>query len=397
VTERLHLRDSYLTRFEAEVVAERDLGGRVAVVLDRTAFHAEGGGQPGDRGTLGGVPVLDVREEGGEVMHLLGGPAPRGRVEGVVDWVRRFDHMQQHHGQHLLSAAFERALGAPTVAFHLGQEACTIDLDCPASRIDDAALRLAEAAANEAVWKDLPVTARDCSAEELAALPLRKEPVKGSRVVVVEGVDASPCGGTHPRRTGEVGAVAVLSAERWGQGTRVSFVCGGRVVQALASARERLGAVARALRCAPAEAPAAASRVAEESLARRKEVEGLSRSLAAAEAERLAARSEGPVVARLDPPLSGAAALRAVAQALVSRGRAAVLGGVEDGRGQLCIARPRGAGPHAAEVLREAVALLGGKGGGTPELAQGGGPDASRLAEALELASSRMGGREERR
>ena len=397
MAERLHLRDPYLTRFEAEVVAERTVGGRPAVVLDRTAFYPEGGGQPGDHGTLGGVPVVDVREEGGEVLHLLDGRAPRGRVEGVVDWARRFDHMQQHHGQHLLSAAFERTLGAQTVAFHLGQETCTIDLDCPASRIDEAALRLAEAAADEAVWKDLPVTARDYSPGELAALPLRKEPVKGSRVVVVEGFDASPCGGTHPRRTGEVGVVAVLSAEKWGDGTRVSFVCGRRVVQALARAGERLGAVARALRCAPAEAPAAASRVVEESLARRKEVEGLSRALAAAEADKLAARPAGPVVARLDPPLSGAGALRAVAQALVSRGRVAVLGGVEDGRGQLCIARPRGPGPHAGEVLREAVALLGGKGGGSPELAQGGGPEAGRLAEALDLASSRMGGREEPR
>ena len=397
MAERLYPRDSYLARFEAEVVAERTLGGRAAVVLDRTAFYPEGGGQPGDRGTLGGVPVLDVREKGGEVLHLLGGPAPRGRVEGLVDWARRFDHMQQHHGQHLLSAAFERALGAPTVAFHLGQEICTIDLDCPASRIDDAALRLAEAGANEAVWRDLPVTARDYSPEELAALPLRKEPVKGSRVVVVEGVDASPCGGTHPRRTGEVGAVAVLSAERWGEGARVTFVCGGRVVQALARAGERLAAVSRALRCAPAEAPAAAARVAEESLARRKEVEGLSRALAAAEAERLAARFAGPVVARLEPPLSGAGALRAVAQALVSRGRVAVLGGVEDGRGQLCIARPRGPGAHAGEVLREAVALLGGKGGGSPELAQGGGPEPGRLGDALDLASSRMGEREGRR
>lgn len=397
MTERLHLLDSYLVRFEAKVMAERRLGEGVAVVLDRTAFYAEGGGQPGDHGTLGGVPVLDVREEGGEVLHLLGGPAPSGRVEGVVDWSRRFDHMQQHHGQHLLSAAFERALGAPTIAFHLGQETCTIDLDCPASRIDEAALRRAESAANEAVWKDLPVTARDHSPEELAALPLRKEPVKGSRVVVVEGVDASPCGGTHPRRTGEVGAVAVLGVEKWGGGARVSFVCGGRVVRALATAGERLAVVARALRCAPAEAPAAAARVAEESLARRKEVEGLSRALAAAEAERLASSVPGPVVARLDPPLSGAASLRAVAQALVARGRVAVLGGVEDGRGQLCIARPRGPGPHAGEVLREAVALLGGKGGGSAELAQGGGPEPGRLAEALEMASSRMGAREEGR
>jgi len=228
VTERLYLGDAYLARFEAEVVSARDREGRPAVILDRSAFYPEGGGQPADRGTLGGIPVVDVREEDGEVLHLLGGPAPSGRVLGEVDWRRRFDHMQQHHGQHLLSAAFERLHGARTVSFHLGEELCTIDLDRAPSRIGPAELRGAEGAANDAVWRDLPVAAREHSPEELARLPLRKEAVRGSRVVVVaaegpgkrEVVDASPCGGTHPRRTGEVGAVAVLRAHRWGEGTR---------------------------------------------------------------------------------------------------------------------------------------------------------------------------------
>jgi alanyl-tRNA synthetase len=393
---RLYLDDPHLTRFEAEVVEERSLDGRAAVVLSRTAFYPEGGGQPADRGTLGGAAVVDVRDVDGEVLHLLAGPAPRGRVSGEVDWARRLDHMQQHHGQHLLSAAFEKALGARTVSFHLGEETCTIDLDAPPARLGPATLRQVEAACNAAVWADLGVSARDLSPAEMAALPLRREPTRGSRVIVVgdrEPFDVTPCGGTHPRRTGEVGAVAVLRASRWGAGSRVEFVCGARVVRALAEAGERLARVAAALRCAPAEAPEAAARAAEESARQRKEAERLALGLAAAEAARLAGAPPGPVVAEIVPPGGPAPAfLRAVASELARLGRAAALGAREGERAHLCFARPRGPGPSAGEAVRLAAERLGGKGGGSPELAQGSGPDAARLGEALALGAERLAG-----
>src|SRR3984893_2904196 len=198
MTERLYLMDSYLRSFRARVLEVRELDGRPAAILDRTAFYPEGGGQPGDRGTLGGVKVLDIQERGGAVLHVLDQALQPGEVAAEIDWTRRFDHMQQHHGQHLLSAAFDK-LGAPTVSFHLGERTCTIDLDAPPAQVDGAR---AEAIANESIWRDLPVVARDFTGEERAKLPLRKEPVKGDRVVLVDGVDASPCGGTHPARRG---------------------------------------------------------------------------------------------------------------------------------------------------------------------------------------------------
>ena len=197
MTERLYLKDSYLRSFRARVLEVRELDGRPAAILDRTAFYPEGGGQPGDRGTLGGVKVLDIQERGGAVLHVLDQALQPGEVAAEIDWTRRFDHMQQHHGQHLLSAAFDK-LGAPTVSFHLGERTCTIDLDAPPAQVDGAR---AEAIANESIWRDLAVVARDFTGEERAKLPLRKEPVKGDRVVLVDGVDASPCGGTHPART----------------------------------------------------------------------------------------------------------------------------------------------------------------------------------------------------
>jgi alanyl-tRNA synthetase len=398
VTDRLYLDDAALLEFDAEVIAVRRHGERPAAVLDRTAFHPEGGGQPADRGLLGGLAVVDVQELDGEILHVLEAPPALGRVIGRVDAPRRRDHVQQHHGQHLLSAAFEARAGAKTLSFHLGEETSTVDLDAPAARLTLAVVRDVEAAANDLVFRDLPVAARELSPEELARLPLRKAPAKGSRVVVVSDpaagalVDASPCGGTHPRRTGEVGAIALLRAAKWGEGTRVEFVCGARVVRALAVAGERLAGAAEALRCAPAEVPAAATRVVEESLARRKEAERLALALAGAEADRLAAAAEGPVRAVVVPPAPGAAAyLKAVAAALAAKGRVALLGAVEGGRAHLAFARPRGPGPHLGELLRAAATALGGKGGGAPDAAQGSGPDAAKLDAALDGAAAALG------
>jgi alanyl-tRNA synthetase len=314
-----------------------------------------------------------------------------------VDRSRRFDHMQQHHGQHLLSAAFERLHGAATLSFHLGAESCTVDLDAPPSRLPPEALAAAEAEANRLVWADLPVDARERTPAEIALLPLRKEAVKGGRIVVVgaeggEVVDASPCGGTHPRRTGEVGVVAVLRAQKWGAGTRVEFACGSRVVGLLHRDDDRLARASAALRCAPAELPAAAAKLAEEVLARRKELERMIEALAGFEAERLdLSRPAGaPVAVRVEGALATPAGLKPLAQALAARGRVAILGGVDAERAHLCFARPRGAGPHLGELLREAAVLLGGKGGGAPDLAQGSGPSRERLDEALAAAAARL-------
>ena len=158
MTERLYLDDPWLLEFDARLLAEAAHGGRPAAVLDRTAFYPEGGGQPADRGTLAGVPVVDVQEVEGRVLHVLAAPLPAGAgtLAGRVDAARRRDHGQQHHGQHLLSAAFEAARGARTVSFHLGEELCTIDLDAPAAALGAAALREVEARANDVVFRDLP-------------------------------------------------------------------------------------------------------------------------------------------------------------------------------------------------------------------------------------------------
>lgn len=389
MTERLSLVDPYLDHFQGRVTSVRSRGAQVFVTLDRTAFHPEGGGQPGDRGTLGGRPVIDTQAEGATVLHeLQPGAAPPGEgelLEGRIDWARRFDHMQQHHGQHLLSAAFLRVLGLPTVSFHLGERLCTIDLDGLVSRLDAKALRAVEAAANESVWKNVSVIARDFVGEERAGLTLRKEPVKGDRVVLVPGIDASPCGGTHPRSTAEVGAIAVLRAQKWGQGqARVEFACGGRVVALLAEATGLLAGAAAAFGGAAADVAASAERVSQELLSRRKGMEQLERELAAFEAERQAREQPvDPVVVRLS---RGAGFARSLAQDLAGRGRIALVATVDEGRAHLCFVRPKGPGPALDALLKAALGLLSGKGGGRAEHATGSGEPA-RLDEALAQAA----------
>jgi alanyl-tRNA synthetase len=386
MTERLYLGDPYLAQFSARVTAEVTAGGRRGVVLDRSAFYPEGGGQPADRGMLGEARVEDVQEEEGKIVHFVDRPLAVGaEVDGRLDWDRRFDHMQQHHGQHLLSAAFERVHAAPTRSFHLGELTCTIDLEIPLAKLSEPALRDAESAANESVWRNLPVVARDFSGEERARLTLRKEPVKGDRVVLVEGVDASPCGGTHPSRTGEVGCIAVFGAQKWGQGfSRVEFDCGRRVVRLTAEQGRWLSGAAEALRAAPRDLPEATRRAVAELVAKRKLATELERELARARAAELAL-SGSPVLAKVER----ASFARSLAFAIAERGAVALVAAVEDGRAHLCFARPKGIGPSMSDLLKEALQIVSGKGGGSPELAQGSGEPA-RLDEALAAARARI-------
>jgi alanyl-tRNA synthetase len=270
----------------------------------------------------------------------------------------------------------------------LGEKTCTIDLDFPIDRLSPAALRAAEASANESIWRDHPVIARDFVGEERARLTLRKEPVKGDRVVLVEGVDASPCGGTHPRRTGEVGCIAVLRAQRWGsRATRVEFVCGNRVVQHLVQANETIARTADALRVAPTEVGEAAARLAAEAQARRKTLEALEGQLASHKAEELlVAHPSGPIAETVE---GGMQAAKLLATAVVARGRVALIAAREGQRVHLCFSRPAGPGAAMNTVLKSVLSILEGQGGGSAQIAQGSG-NASRVTEALTAARQQV-------
>ena len=392
MTERLYYADPYLARFSARVVARANREGRPAVALDQSAFYPEGGGQPADFGTLGGVAVLDVQSEDGLVWHALAAPLAGDLVAGEIDWARRFDHMQQHHGQHLLSAAFERLYGLRTVSFHLGAAASTIDLDGAALAPEQAAA--AEDLTNQVIWEDRPVLARFVSADELARIALRKPPaVDGPiRVVSVPDFDHSACGGTHPRATGGVGVLHIRRWERRGDTTRVEFVCGGRAQRDLRWKSAALGRLAGALSVGAEEVEAAVARVREAEERGRKRLERAGEQLLVYEAKDLIAQADLTGIVRVvrrayaDRPLEE---VRALAKAIAAGGCVALLGLRAD-KTQLIFARAEGLQVDCGRLLRETLARFGGRGGGQPAMAQGGLPDAARLEEALSAAAERL-------
>jgi alanyl-tRNA synthetase len=388
VTDRLYYTDPYAAEFDAHVLRVEEYGGRTAAVLDRTAFYPTSGGQPHDTGTLNDARVVDVVDAGdGVIAHVLEGPLAAGPVRGRIDWARRFDHMQQHTGQHVLSAACDRLLQARTESFHLGSAASTIDL---AREVTPTAIARAEDEANRVVWEDRPVHVRFADAGDAAAMPLRKESARTGtlRLIDVEEFDLSACGGTHVRRTGAIGIIAITSWERFKGGTRVEFVCGGRALRSHRTLRDAVAASVRALSVLPGELAAGIERLHGDAKDARREIKALQARLAGHEAAALAARGEAAggvnvVVAALEGWDAGG--LKSIAAAIVERpGQAVVLVG-PPAPAAIVAARSADGSLDCAALLRALTARFGGKGGGRPELAQGGGLQGS-IPEMVEFA-----------
>jgi alanyl-tRNA synthetase len=388
--------DSYTVTFAAEIVAADSLDGRPAVCLDRSYFYPTSGGQPHDTGALQrediAAQVVDVveRESDGAVLHVLDAPLDPGPVSATIDWPRRFDHMQHHTGQHILSAAFARGAGAETIGFHLSPQSVTIDLDRP----DLAAqIEAAESLANDIVWSDRPVTAREVSAAEAAALPLRKTPPARDgrlRLIDIDGFDLTACGGTHVARTGEVGLIKVVKTERRGAATRVEFLCGGRALADYRARSEVVRGLGAALTTGAADLLPAVTRLQEDVKQLRSELKARGEALLRLEAERLLAGAEPLGDARLvtavfsDRDVDEA---RRLGNLLAEAGRTVALLGIAGGRAQLIFCRSADAPGTMGEIIRPALAALGGaRGGGGPTFAQGGGPPADEAAVRGALA-----------
>jgi alanyl-tRNA synthetase len=403
-TERLYYADSHLVEFEARVVAvSKTAGGRAAVSLDRTAFYPTGGGQPTDTGALGGARVVEcVDVEGGGVLHVCEGEVPEegARVVGRVDWPRRLDHIQQHTGQHILSQAFIELYGAQTRSFRMTEDACEIDVELPDP--SDEKVEKAVRRANEIIWNDRPVRVHSVTPEEAARMPLRKDSAREGelRVIEIEGFDFSPCGGTHAASTGEVGCVVARQWERAKGLVRVTFAAGVRALEDYARANRTARTTAALFSVARDEAAEAAARLQEEHRQLQRRLRAAEDTAARAEARELyeeAASSEGEglthvVVARAFEGLD-AEGLRRLASALAAHTRCvALLGSVEGGAARLVFARGAEAPGDMNALMREACQTLGGRGGGRPDMAQGGGQHAERLAEALDAAAVRARG-----
>jgi alanyl-tRNA synthetase len=390
MTERLYYTDSYRTRFDATVLSSAaGPNGRTEVVLDRTAFYPSSGGQPFDVGTLGGVRVIDVVDaDDGRVLHVTDGPLPAGTLAaGAVDWERRFDHMQQHTGQHLLSAAYDRLVGVRTESFHLGSDSCSIDL---AREVTPGETSAAVDDANRVVWEDRPVTVRFVTAEEAASLPLRKEPVKtGSlRLIDIRDYDLSACGGTHVASTGGVGVIVVCGSDRVRGGSRIEFLCGARARRRFDGWRDALQAARRLLPVAPDELATGIERLQSENRTLQKALAAAAERLAGFEARALVERGARVghriVVAEAltDRDANG---LKSLAAAVASAPGTVVALFSSTAPLLVAVACHPAAGVNAGAVVKALTATFGGRGGGKPDLAQGGGLEGT--TEALVAAA----------
>jgi alanyl-tRNA synthetase len=377
-TERLYYTEPARRSFDAVVTAVIDHEGSPAVALDRTAFYPTSGGQPFDTGRLATTDVVNTVDDGDQVLHVVQTPLNVGdAVHGEIDWTRRFDHMQQHTGQHILSAAFDRLLDNRTISFHMGIESSTIDL---AREVVPADVERCVDESNRVVWEDRPVTIRFASPEEAVRLPLRKEPVRDGplRLIEVADFDLSACGGTHVARTGEVGLIAVTGVEKFRGGSRLSFVCGGRALRALRLYRDAVAGSVRSLSVLPQELPAAVERVQAESKQSRKLIGRLQSELAFHEAAKLLAASpDVGGVRRGAHVLDGwdASGLKAVASAMTAQAQGAVVVALIGTSAPIAVVVARSAGVafDANAVLQQLLTRFGGRGGGKPELAQGAG------------------------
>jgi alanyl-tRNA synthetase len=387
ITERLYYSDSHLIEFEARVVDITDrVSGWTAVVLDRTAFYPTGGGQPSDTGTLNGVRVVECIDDGDKgVLHVVQGAAPsRGAtVHGRIDWSRRLDHMQQHTGQHILSQAFVTLFNAPTQSFRVLEASCQIDVELnnPTTEIIERAVELA----NNVIWEDREIAIHNVTPDQAAQLPLRKESAREGelRLIEIDDFDLTPCGGTHAYRTGEVGMIAVRSWERAKGLTRIEFVAGVRALADYRKANKSAREVAALFSTGRDDAPQVAAQMMEEHKELNRRIRVLEEIAAGAEAEKLiATASEGIVIQVFDG--RDAESLKKLAHALIAHPRTvALLASRDKDTARLVFARSADASGDMSTLMREACAMLDGRGGGKPELAQGGGKNVAKLEATI--------------
>lgn len=377
MTDRLYYRESYLTDFDARVIEAG--AGHSRVYLDRTAFYPTSGGQPFDLGTIGGIPVTDVIDEEDRIVHVLAAPLRASEVACQIDWPRRFDHMQQHTGQHLLSAVFLELLSAQTVSFHMGVDSATIDVTCPA--LHEEQMCTVEQRANGLVFENRPVT---ISFEDPSHdLGLRKPSGRAGqlRIVSIQGLDRSACGGTHVNTTGEIGPILLRKIDRVRGNMRVEFLCGMRSVKRARADYAALAKIARSFSAALDDTPPLVTAQLEKAQEAEKARRRLTAELADAKGVRLYAQTAPDAsglrkIARRVKAISED--LRIEAQSFAAGERAVILLLGEEPPSVL-LAASKDSGWKAGEWLKPLLAEAGGRGGGTAIIAQGSLPSVAAL------------------
>lgn len=387
---KLYYEDPYIKTFETELVYQAaDEKERVYAVLKETAFYPTGGGQPHDEGALNNIKVVDVEEVEGEIRHYLEGELDTSTTEvsGEIDWKRRFDHMQQHAGQHILSAAFEELYGYKTVSFHLGRETLTIDLEIselPAEHAEEA-----ERLANAIILENRPIESKWVSAEEASKFPLRKKlsVSEDIRLVIIPEFDYNGCGGTHPTSTGQVSGVKILDWERQKKKIRVQFVCGSRILAQLQTKYEITRNLSQLLNAPEKELPSAASRLIENGKDLEKQLEEAKETLLAFEAKELYTAEGGEYVSQVFKGRT-IQELQKLARLIASQSENADVILINETADKLQFVCAKGADSESdmKSLSAELLQKINGKGGGNPQFAQGGGEKLMSGEDLLQYA-----------
>ena len=388
MTERLYYTDAHLAEFSATVVSIEGEGRHV--VLDRTAFYPTSGGQLHDLGRLGEAAIVDVIDEEDRIVHVCAEPvgwAVGDRVEGRIDWIRRFDHMQQHSGQHLLSALLADAYGWPTVSVHFGDVTNTVDV--AAGDIEPGLMAGIEQRVNRLAAEDRDITVSFEDAASASGLRKPSDRDGQLRIVTIDGIDRSACGGTHVDSTGQIGSMLLRRVERTKGNTRIEFVCGLRAVARARADAALLTAASRVFTASPDDLPSLAEaqqrRVADLERERKRLVADLSRFEAQQRWNEAPVDQQGVRRIRL-PALDGAVRdAEPLVQALVALGQCVVVA-LSPSTGGVMLGASEGSGVDAGQALRAALQSVGGRGGGSPRVAQGSVPDKLQIesvAQAL--------------
>lgn len=392
MADKLYRADPYLRQFTARVVQRTTIGKRPALILDRSAFYATSGGQPNDTGTLNGVTVVDVIEDetSGELVHVMAGEIADDDVQGEIDWIRRFDHMQQHSGQHILSQAFEHVLNAPTVSFHLGADVCSIDVQLASLSAAEAAS--VEDVANNVIFTNTAVRIHEVTRDELGRFPLRKQPVVSGmiRIIEMEGFDFSPCGGTHVRAAGEIGLIKIRRWEKRGDSQRIDFFCGKRALLDYRWKNDTVNALANGLSVKDQDTRDAVERSLAQARDGFKLLEETRQRLLELESRVLIAETplqDGVrLIVRAFADRSSEDVRRLAMTLTTTPATIALLGLGAADRASLVFARSADLTQDMNALLKSVAAMIGGRGGGAPGLAQGGGPGLAQLDGALAAA-----------
>ncbi|MCQ6278943.1 alanine--tRNA ligase-related protein [Bacillus sp. EB600] len=378
---KIFYQDAYIQTFSAKVVKEaEDSAGNLFVVLDQTAFYPTGGGQPHDTGTIGDVNVLNVEEIDGEILHFIEKPLQisKGEVVGRIDWQRRFDHMQQHAGQHILSAAFDNLFHYKTISFHLGNEVLTIDLDT--DTLLDAEADQAERLANQIILENRSIETKWLTEAELSQYPLRKATkVKDDiRLVIIPDFDYNGCGGTHPKSTGEVRAIKLLDWEKQKKKIRLQFVCGDRVLDQFQQKQTVLLGLTKLLNAPEKDMCGAVLRMLQSEKKLEKSLEQAQEKLFTYEAAELIAESSSLREEKLVSKVFQGRTiqeLQKLARLVTAKEQNCnvLFISENDNRLQVVCARGSNATENMKSLIGDALKLINGKGGGNEAFAQGGG------------------------